>query len=104
MAIVIPVAVEGLRLANLAGEVAQRKTVAGRVAERVLNELIVTGQWLGPAQSGTVHEGNRQYHWQMRVEPWPMDAMRLLTVQVFFPVQGRQYDVRLSTLVEVSTP
>ena len=38
MAIVVPVAVEGLRVANLAGQVGQRKTVAARVADRVLNE------------------------------------------------------------------
>ena len=31
MAIVIPVAVEGLRIASLAGQVAQRKSVAARV-------------------------------------------------------------------------
>jgi len=29
--------------------------------------------------------------------------MRLITVQVIFPVQGRDYDVRLSTLVDNST-
>src|SRR5215207_7041870 len=43
MAIVIPVAVNGLRVANLAGQVGERKAVAARVAERVLNEWTVTG-------------------------------------------------------------
>ncbi len=41
MAIVIPVAIEGLRIANRAGVVAQRKTVAARVADSVLNEALV---------------------------------------------------------------
>jgi type II secretory pathway pseudopilin PulG len=44
MAIVIPVAVEGLRVANLAGQVGQRRAVAARIADRILNELFVTGQ------------------------------------------------------------
>src|SRR5438132_14108719 len=95
MAIVIPVAVEGLRIANLAGQVGQRKAVAARVAERVLNELVVNGQFRSAIQSGTVQEGVQPYQWSMRAETWPMDAMRLVTVQVNFPVQGRDYDVRL---------
>src|ERR1051325_2433688 len=52
MAIVIPVAVQGLRVASLAGQVGQRKAVAGRIAERVLNELSVTGQLQGSGTSG----------------------------------------------------
>jgi len=103
MAIVIPVAVEGLRIANLAGQVSQRKAVAMRVAERVLNEMVVTGQARGSAQNGTLQEGFQQYRWSIRTEPWPEDAMRLVTVQVVFPVQGRDYDVHLSTLVDNST-
>src|SRR5437899_13040025 len=71
MAIVIPVAVEGLRIANLAGQVGQRKATAAHIAERVLNELIVTGQLRGAIQNGVVQEGAQQYQWSMRSEPWP---------------------------------
>ena len=94
MAIVIPVAVQGLRIANLAGQVGQRKAVAVRVAERVLNELVVSGQLQGAAQ---------EYRWSLRSEQWREDAMRLVTVQVVFPVQGQDYDVHLSTLVDNSS-
>ena len=103
MAIVIPVAVEGLRIANLAGEVGQRKAVAGRIAESVLNEAIVTGQLRGATQNGVIQEGAQRYQWSIRSEPWSQDAMRLVTVQVRYPVQGRDYEVRLSTLVDNST-
>lgn len=103
MAIVIPVAVDGLRIANLAGQVGQRKAAAARIADRMLNELAVTGQFQSPTQSGTVQEGVTAFQWSMRSEPWPMDSMRLVTVQVNFPVQGREYNVRLSTLVDNST-
>ena len=103
MAIVIPVAVDGLRIANRAGQVGQRKAVAARIAERVLNEVVITGQFRSTTQSGTVQEGVQAYQWIMRSEPWPMDAMLLVTVQVNFPVQGREFDVRLSTLVDNST-
>jgi type II secretion system protein I len=99
MAIVIPVAVEGLRIANLAGQVGQRKEVATRIADRVLNELMVTAQWR-TSRSGTVQDGTTEYRWSLTSEPWPDNAMRLVTVQVLFPVQGRDYDVHLSTLVD----
>ena len=99
MAIVIPVAVQGLRVASLAGQVGQRKAVAARIAERVLNEMIVTGQMTGSGQSGVLQEGALSYRWTMRAEAWPVDAMRLVTVQVTFPAQGQDYDVRLSTLM-----
>src|SRR5436190_16119763 len=99
MAIVIPAAVEGLRIANRAGQVAQRKAVAARLAERLLNETVVTSQGSQSAQSGTVQEGAYQYRWQLRNEPWEQDAMRKLSLQVTFAVQGQDYDVRLSTLM-----
>src|ERR1044072_6217289 len=74
MAIVIPVAVEGLRIANLAGEVGQRKTVAARIAERVLNEWIIGSRVQGTAQSGTIQESTVQYRWSIRSEPWSEDS------------------------------
>src|SRR5947207_15216951 len=75
MAIVIPVAVEGLRIANLAGEVGQRKTVAARIAERVLNEWIIGSKMQGTAQSGTIQEGMVQYRWSIRSETWSEDTI-----------------------------
>ena len=102
MAIVIPVAVEGLRIANLSGQVSQRKAAAARMAERLLNELVLTGQWQRSSPHGVEYEGPCQFDWQMRVEPWSLGVLRLLTVQVNYLVQGRNYDVRLSTLVDAT--
>jgi hypothetical protein len=101
MAIVIPTAVQGLRIASLAGEVGQRKAVAMRIAENVLNESIVTRQWQSSAPSGTVEERAVLYRWALRTEPWnQQNILRLLTVQVRFPVRGQDYDVELSTVVD----
>jgi general secretion pathway protein I len=103
MAIVIPVAVEGLRIANLAGQVGHRKAAAALIAERVLNEWILTSQSQTPSQSGTIQESTQQYRWTVQIESWPEDNMRLVTVQVLFPVQGKDYDVHLSTLLDNSS-
>jgi type II secretory pathway pseudopilin PulG len=100
MAIVIPVAVEGLRVANQAGQVADRKAAAGRVADRVLNELLVTKQWQQASSSGEVQEGRLSYRWRLLTEAWVQDTLKQLTVLVTYSVQGQDYDVRLSTLVD----
>ncbi len=102
MAIVIPVAVQGLRVASLAGTLGQRKTIAAQIAERVLNELKVTGQLKNNSQSGTVQQGGLDYRWTLRSEAWSENPLQLVTLQVFFPAQGRDYDVSLSTLVNNS--
>ena len=102
MAIVIPVAVECLHVATHASEVAQRKSEATRVAERILNESIVTTNWNQSSQNGTANDGFRQFEWTLQNEPWNQDPIRLLTVQVKYQVQGSDYSVQLSTLADGS--
>lgn len=101
MAIVIPTAIEGLRIANRAGQMGMRKSAAARIAERELNELLVTRQWQSGSQGGLVQDGAIPYRWNLRTEPWKeLPVLRLLTVQVTFPVQGQDYTLRLSTVVD----
>jgi hypothetical protein len=99
MAIVIPVAVAALRVASLSGEVAVRKAEAARVADKVLNEAIVTGNWNQPMQRGTINENGLEFRWTLRSEARTEDAMELLTAEVIFSAQGRDHPVSLSTLV-----
>jgi type II secretory pathway pseudopilin PulG len=99
MAIVIPVAIQGLRVASLAGEVGHRKSMALRVAERLLNESVVTCQWSQAIRNGVEQEGPIQFRWTVRNELWPQDAMRELSAEVTFAAQNQDYSVRLTTLV-----
>ena len=133
MAIVIPVAMQGLQVASRAGVVAVRKAEAARVADRLLNESIVTTNWNQSMQSGVVIEDDRSYRWSLRNEQWnqpltspavsrPMGAgltvasqptinqstanqvtMTLLTVEVSYTVQSQEFSVRESTLVNAQT-
>src|SRR6266851_1119496 len=80
MAIVIPVAVQALQIASRAGEVAQRKTEAARVAERILNENIVTTNWTQSSQSGTVLEGTREFRWTLLNQPWSQNTTNQVPV------------------------
>ena len=106
MAIVIPVALEGLSIASRAGEVAARKSEAALVAERILNENLILTNWTQTLQSGTVRQGIRDFQWTLHNDPWNKDPnapdMRLLTVEVGYDAQGKTYSLRLSTLA--STP
>lgn len=99
MAIVIPVAMKGLQIASRAGVVAQRKSVASRLAESLLNEVIVTQQWEGALQRGDFGEDYNGYEWRILNETWGQEAaLRLISVEVIYRVQDREYNVRLSTL------
>jgi hypothetical protein len=112
LAIVIPVAVEALHVSSLAGEVAARKGAAARIADRILNESLVTTNWSGGAQNGTVSEGALDFNWTLTTQNWPqgqnsvnsvnsvnsMISMEMLTTEVKFLAQGKDYSVKLSTL------
>ncbi len=133
MAIVIPVAMQGLQVASRAGVVAVRKAEAARVADRVLNESIVTTNWNQSMQSGVVIEDDRSYRWSLRNEQWNQAltnqtltssmgmggavasqptidqstanqvTMNLLTVEVTYVVQSQEFSLRESTLVNPQT-
>ena len=103
LAIVIPAAVEALHISSLAGEVAARKGVAARVADRILNESIVTTNWNHGTQSGTVTEGALEFRWTLTSENWPQAAMQLVAAEVKYSAKGHNYSVKLSTLASSPT-
>jgi prepilin-type N-terminal cleavage/methylation domain-containing protein len=122
MAVVVPVAMQGLHIASLAGEVSERKALAMRIADRVLNEAIVTGQGQS-GQNGLEKAGSYEFHWTVRNEPWSpppvaqsgsslpngvnqnansANTMQQLTAEVTFTAKGAQQSVRVSTLVNAT--
>jgi hypothetical protein len=104
MAIVIPTAVEVLRISSLAGEVSTRKAAASRVADRVLNESLVTQSWNRGTQSGTTAEGTMDFQWTLSSQNWPQQTgMQLLMAEVKFTAQNHDYSVTLSTLANSQT-
>lgn len=100
MAIVIPVAMHGMSTASRAGILGQRKAAAARIAERMLNELIITDQMNQNAANGTVADGDFSYNWTMQSEPWSEDSMTHVTVKVTFSIQGTDYELAASTLFD----
>lgn len=99
LAIVIPAVVEALHVAGRAGTVSVRRSVAARIAERVLTEATLQTNLNAIAQSGTQVEGGVDYPWTLTRENW-VQSTRLpqLTAEVRFLTQGQESSVRLSTL------
>ncbi|MEO6246010.1 MAG: type II secretion system protein [Opitutaceae bacterium] len=100
MAILIPVTMQGVAVASRAGILGQRKATAMRIAERVLNEQIASGQIGTATPYGNVIDGDISYPWTMLTEPWTEDAMTVVTVRVSFDVQGTTFDIAASTLYD----
>jgi type II secretory pathway pseudopilin PulG len=104
MAIVIPVVTHGLSIASRAGASASRRYQAALVAERVLNEAIITTNWTASRIGGVIRQGAVDYRWQLETELWNQDpnlsTVRLLSVEVSYPVQGANYELNMSTLVD----
>jgi len=100
VAIVIPVIVHGLTVANRAGVMAERKRVAAQLADRLLTELVITEAWRDGEEEGDFGDDWPAYRWFTGTDAWQEDTMREVFVEVAFDVQGKEYNVRLSTLVE----
>lgn len=99
LAIVVPAAVEAIHVASLAGEVGARKGAAGRIADRILNESLVMANWSNGSQNGTATENGREFNWTLSSQSWSEDsAMQMVTVEVKFTAQAKEYSVKLSTL------
>jgi type II secretory pathway pseudopilin PulG len=100
MAIVIPVTMQGVAVASRAGVMGERKAAAMRIAERVLDEQIATGQIAQATPYGTIVDGDLSYPWTLTTESWTEDLMTVVTVRVTFDVQGKTFDVAASTLYD----
>jgi len=110
LAILVPAIVGGLTLSNRISVLSERK------AENKLNEQLIGNGWqAASANSGDFGTDYPGYRWQITQQPWQGDTTNTMTelmVEVFFPVQGKDHSVRLSTLVNpngqssaaVSTP
>jgi Tfp pilus assembly protein PilV len=103
LAIVIPAAIEAMHVASLTGDVAARKGAAARVADRILNQSIIMTNWNGGGQSGTFSEAGSDFRWTLTTSQWPRDTMQLLTAEVKFSAQGKDYSVKLSTLASAQS-
>ena len=125
LAIAVPAIVGAFSVASRTSEVAERSSIAGGLAENKLNEMLVDNTWQSAAQSnGDCGADFPSYRWQMSTQTWAggtnttgtaaatpttsatgtsgASSLLELSVEVFYPVQGSERSVRLTTVVNSS--
>ena len=119
LAIAVPAIVGALGVASRASEIAERSSIAGNLAENKLNEMLLGNAWQSAAQpAGDFGADFPYYRWQMATQTWAGNTANTgttsasalgagtlteLSVEVFYPVQGSEHSVRLTTLVGATT-
>lgn len=104
MAILLPVVMQGLVLANRASVTAERKRMATHLGNSMLTELIATDQWRYAGNQGSFAPDHALYEWELIQSAWDQDDMQQLTLVVRYPVQGQTRRIQLTTLVNDSQP
>ncbi|HEV7867611.1 MAG TPA: hypothetical protein VGO90_08005 [Chthoniobacteraceae bacterium] len=102
LGLLVPVIVSALTLSNRAGVIAERTLIATQLGENKLNEMLLGNAWSGGESRGDFGEEHPGFRWEMTQTPWEAGAMTELAIDVIFPVQGQDHDVRLTTLVNQS--
>lgn len=100
MAILIPIVLEGISIANKAGIASSRQNTASFMGNNLMNELVLNNQWQSAGGSGDFGPEYPGYSWQLSQEAWPEDVMVVLHLDVIYPVQGQTRGLRLSTLID----
>ena len=78
------------------------RRIGMQLGENRLNEMMLADAWTSESSRGDFGADFPGYRWEMKQADWSSGAMTELTLKVFFQVQGREHDLRLSTLVSES--
>ena len=103
LAILIPAVMQGIAIASRVSVVTERSAIAAGLAQNKLDELTVNDAWTSAEASGDFGADWTGYRWESTQSTWDMGTMTVLAVKVYFPVQGQEKDVSLSTLVYSAT-
>ena len=102
LAILVPVITQALTMANKASVISERSTLASELAESKMNELTLNNAGASGETQGDFGKAWPGYRWQMSQAQWKAGTMTELTMEVFFPVQGKERSIRLATLISLS--
>lgn len=104
MAIVMPVAMRAFTVSNRLGITAQRQREAVLLGDQLLNEMVATEEWRTGSSSGDFGEEYEGYTWELTADGWSEDTMQVITVTVYYQVQGVERSEQLSTLALETEP
>jgi general secretion pathway protein I len=100
VAIVLPVAMNGVSLGVHAARDARRRLQAASLAQSKLSELVATAAWQGSQLQGDFAvEQVPGYTWEAVVEEWEEPGMKQLSVVVRWQVNDSPQQISVATLV-----
>ncbi len=101
IAIVIPVAMQGVTLATRMASHSKRQIQASCLAKSKLSELVVSQAWQNTARSGNFGKDWPDYEWTLESSSWMLSSVTELAVRVSWegPASLERRSVMLSTLV-----
>lgn len=102
LGILMPVVIGALLVSNRTAVLSERSNVAAQLAENQLAELQLDEAWTSASATGDFGTDWPGYRWELTKADWASGEMTELQLAVLFTVQGREHDVRLSTLVTES--
>ncbi|MEX0775576.1 MAG: type II secretion system protein [Phycisphaeraceae bacterium] len=104
IALVLPVAMQGITLATSLGGQTRRRSEAATLARLKLDELAATGAWQSGSLNGDFAPDWSDYQWSATVVDWDTAGLRQLDVQVTWAGRGNTQSIQMSTLVNTETP
>jgi general secretion pathway protein I len=102
IAIVIPAVMQGITVAQHAGDSARRRTEAAGLAQTQLATILAMESWQTGSLSGDFSPDFPNYQWKAQVAAWPGDTtgagLQEIDLTVSWMLGGRENTVVLSTL------
>ena len=106
VAVVIPTVVAGLRVAMRVSEDGSRRLHAAELGSSLLDEWRVAGTLTSQSEKGDFGETEPGYRWEILTAVWDGNSLGTTTevdLVIFYPVQGKENQVILSTLMETAS-
>lgn len=106
--ILLPTVVGALLLCSRISETAERSANAVQLGENQLNILLLGNAWQTGEARGDFGQDWPGYRWEMQQATWnsggaqSSNALTALTMNVYFPVQGQERSISLTTLANPS--
>jgi prepilin-type N-terminal cleavage/methylation domain-containing protein len=99
IALIVPVALNGVSLAVALSASAKQQREATTLAASKLAELTATGTWQQGNASGDFAPDWPAYHWDLVVSGWQDPSVSSLQVRVIWTARAAEHSVTLTTLV-----
>lgn len=100
IAIILPVAMEGISLSTRMASESRRKIEAGTLAEKKLTEVLIAKDWADGDQNGNFGDEHPEFTWRFEVLDWEKEElMRQINLYVEWTASKKTHAVVVTTLV-----